>query len=247
LPIHRVVLTRSWTPAVLKGITNRIDPHGDLSVVVESGKGKYGHKGWWFVWSAPAEESEEDALRSAWTTDTVSRFYQARREPSAPKLRGITTRADWAHVGLRYGNWELRAAVRTYAETSPAALRARLARRAPKLGLRIRSFRVPGLDGVLAPVVTLQVSDLARFKRWYAPGCTEGWMFGPRADTNGSPYFGFFLTVDDSAGNWLGSMAATPNGAQTEVSPEMHKLFPPHVAPGQIGGMSACPKRFARP
>jgi hypothetical protein len=100
------------------------------------------------------------------------------------------------------------------------------------------------LDGILAPVVTLQVSDEARFKRWYDPGCAEGWLFGPRADTNGSPYFGFFLTLDDAQGDWLGSMAASPQGGDSEESSEMHKLFPPHVAPGQIGGMSTCPARF---
>jgi hypothetical protein len=159
----------------------------------------------------------------------------------------MTTRADWANVRLRYGSWELRRAARTYYEPRPAALRARIARRAPEFGLRLRSFRVPRLGGILAPVVTFRVSNEARFKRWYSAGCAESWMLGPRADANGSPYFGFFVTVEDAAGNWLESMAATPNGAGTELSPEMHKLFPPHVQPGQIGGISACPKRFSRP
>jgi hypothetical protein len=122
----------------------------------------------------------------------------------------------------------------------------RIQRRAADLGLELSSFRVPPLDGIVAPVVTFRVSDDARFKRWYVPGCAEGWLLGPRADANGSPYFGFFLTVNDSAGNWLESMAATPNNADTEESPEMHKLLPPHVAPGQIAGIAGCPARLAR-
>ncbi len=182
-----------------------------------------------------------------WTAQIVGRLYQARRVLSAPKLTGIqlktqvpATDTDWS-AGENSHWWT---SAPSYLEERPAALRLGLERRAAALGLKIRSFHAPRLDGILAPVVTLQVSDEARFKQRYDPGCAAAWLFGPRADTNGSPYFGFFLTVDDAAGNWLGSMAASPQEGDSELSPEMHKLFPPHLARGQIGGLASCPARF---
>jgi hypothetical protein len=111
--------------------------------------------------------------------------------------------------------------------------------------VRLRAFRVPQLDGIVAPVVTLQVSDLARFKRWYSPGCTEGWLLGPRADANGSPYFGLFLSVIDASGKWIYSEAATPNEGGFDGSALKAKLFPPRPTRG-VAGVSACPHRFSR-
>jgi hypothetical protein len=245
-----VVLTRSWTPAVLARITDRIDPGRGISVKAENRRHvpAGNPKGWWFVWSDPTQNSEAAGMLDYWTAQIAGRLYQARREVSAPKLSGIqlntrvpSSSSDWA--AGENSHWWGRSA-RVYAQARPAILRAGIERRAAKLGLEIRSFRAPQLDGIVAPVVTLQVRDEARFERWYEPGCAEGWMLGPRADTNGSPYFGYFLTVDDPAGKWLGSIGATPSGAETEVSAEMHTLFPPHVAPGQIGGLTACAARF---
>jgi len=250
LPTHHVVLSRSWTPRTLTTITDRIDPHRGVSVAaVYRRRVPPGNpKGWWFVWNDPTPNSQADGMLDYWTAQIAGRVYQARRELSAPKLSGIqlqtrvpSTDTDWA--AGENSNWWGRSAL-TYVQARPAVLRSDVRRRAADLGLRLSSFRAPRLDGILAPVITLQVSDEARFKRWYVPGCAEGWMLGPRANTDGSPYIGFFLTVDDSAGNWLGSMAAYPNGAESEVSPEMHTLFPPHVSPGQIGGMATCPARF---
>lgn len=243
LPTHRVVLSRSWSPAILQRITDRIDPHSGISVAVLRDRGPYGNTGSWFVWSDPRGRSREDALRHEWTTDVVSRLYQAGRKPSEPKLRGIMKRSDWAR-GDRSGNYWPRIS-RTYLQTTPAALRTHVRLRAAALGLKIRSFRVPRLEGILAPVVVLRVSDLAKFKRRYDPGCAEGWMFGPRADTNGSPYFGFFLSVTDSSGHRIYSMAATPNSGGSAGSALEGKLFPPPSVHGQVGGLAGCPARFA--
>jgi hypothetical protein len=251
LVTHRVVLSRSWTPAILTQITDRIDPRRGVSVKpvylrhVPPGS----PKGWWFRWNDPTRNSQAQGMLDYWTAQIVGRLYQARRVQSAPKLSGIqlqtqvpSTDTDWS-AGENSHWWT---GAPSYLETRPAALRSRIQERAASLGLRIRSLRIPRLDGILAPVITLQVSDEARFKRWYAPGCAEGWIVGPRADTNGSPYFGFFLTVDDASGNWLGSVAASPQGGDSEESSEMHKLFPPHVANGQVGGLATCPARFGR-
>jgi hypothetical protein len=244
------VLSRSWTPAALTQITDRVDPHRGVSVkaVYRRHVAPGNPRGWWFVWNDPTRNSQADGMLDYWTAQIVGRLYQARRELSAPKLSGIqlktqvpSTSSDWA-AGENSRWWGYTA--RSYAQGRPSAIRTEVRRRAAELGLKLSSFRVPQLDGVVAPVLTLRVSDEARFKRWYVAGCAEGWMLGPRADTKGSPYFGSFVTVDDAAGNWLESMAATPNGAETEESDEMHALFPPHVAPGQIGGIAACPKRF---
>jgi hypothetical protein len=250
LPTHRVELRRSWTPTALTQITDRVDPHRGMSVkAVNRRHVPPGNpRGWWFVWNDPTRNSQAEGMRDYWTAQIVGRLYQARRELPAPKLSGIelktqvpSSSSDWA--AGENSHWWGRSA-RTYAQGRPAALRKNVRRRAVDLGLKLSSFRVPRLDGLVAPVVTLQVSDEARFKRWYVPGCAEGWMLGPRANTDGSPYFGFFLTVDDSAGNWLGSTAATPNSTESGESAAMHELFPPHVAPGQVGGISACPTRF---
>jgi hypothetical protein len=200
------------------------------------------------VWKDPTQNSEAEGMLDYWTAQIVGRLYLARREPSAPKLNGIqlTTRVpssttDWA-AGENSHWWPYHA--RVYTQARPAVLRRGVQQRAAKLGLRIRSFRAPDLDGIVAPVVTLQVGDEARFKRWYQLGCAEGWMLGPRANTNGSPYFGFFLTIEDASGNWLGSVAASPNDTESDYSPRAHELFPPHVSPGQIGGLGTCSARF---
>jgi len=253
LPTHRVVLSRSWTPAVLAEITNRIDPHRGISVraVYRDHVPDGNPKGWWFVWNDPTRNSQAEGMQDYWAAQVAGRLYQARRVLSAPKLSGIqvktrvpSTDSDWA-AGENSRWWPGHTPV--YVEARPAALRTGIRRRAAVLGLELSSFRAPRLDGIVAPVVTLRVRDEARFKRWYVPGCAEGWLFGPRASTNGSPYFGFFVTFDDSAGRWLMSMAATPNEGTSQKSPEMQKLFPPpHLAPGQIGDIATCPKRFAR-
>ena len=110
--------------------------------------------------------------------------------------------------------------------------------------MTVSAFRAPQLDGILAPVVKLRVSDEARFERWYDPGCAEGWIVGKRADTNGSAYFGSFVTVEDAAGSWLESVAAEPQGAESAMSPKLRELFPPVIHAGQFGGLQGCPSRF---
>ena len=250
LPTHRVTLSRSWTPSTLTEITDRIDPHRGVSVAaVYRRRVPAGNpRGWWFVWKDPTPNSQADGMLDYWTAQIAGRLYQARRELSAPKLSGIqldtrvpSSTGDWADG--ENSRWWGRTAT-SYVQARPAALRAHIRRAAAKLGLTLRSFRAPRLNGILAPVVALQVSNEAKFERWYTAGCSEGWMVGTRADTDGAPYFGFFLTIDDSSGGWLGSVAASPNGTESGYSAEEHKLFPPHIAPGQIGGMSACPAKF---
>src|SRR4051812_44118397 len=104
-PTHRVVLSRSWTPAVLTQITDRVDPHRGISVkAVNRRQVPPGNpKGWWFRWNDPTENSEADGMLDYWTAQIVGRLYQARRKLSAPPLSGIqlTTRVpsspgDWA-------------------------------------------------------------------------------------------------------------------------------------------------------
>src|SRR5205814_1411518 len=128
-------------------------------------------KGWWFVWKDPTRNSEAEGMRDYWTAQIVGRLYQARRELSAPKLSGIqlktqvpSTDTDWA--AGENSHWWGRSG-RIWAQARPSDLRRGVRRRAADLGLKLSSFRAPGLDGILAPVVTLQVSDEARFKRWY--------------------------------------------------------------------------------
>jgi hypothetical protein len=237
---HRAVLHRSWTPAVLTKTVHRLAHDRGLSLAVLSGRGRYGNKGWWLVWSAPRRASQEQMLRDEWATTIASRLYQARRKSSAPKLRAVLTRAEWAH-GDRTGSWSppLR---RIYVQARSGALRARVARRAATLGLEIRAFRVPRLDGILVPVVTLQVRNRARFKRRYELACAEAWMFGPRRCT-GSPYFGYFLTVADSAGVWLYSTAVEPNGTTGASSARVTKLLPPPTSSNH-GGLETCSARL---
>ena len=248
LPTHRVVLSRTWTPDVLAKITHRVDPDPRVSagLVYRRHVPPGNPKGWWLVLTDPRlTPSSAVELRDLWTAEIVGRMYLTRRTSSAAKLSGVAVAARPSEFDNGENSSSLGSAS-AYSQAQPDALRARVERRAAMLGLKIHSFRLPSLDGILAPVVELRVSDLAKFKQWYDPGCAEGWMFGPRAAPNGSPYFGFFLSVTDSSGNWIYSMAATPNSGSTRGSTLETQLFPPApVTPGQIGGMRSCPSRFA--
>jgi hypothetical protein len=244
---HRVVIGRSWTPSVLPEITHRVDPDPRVSarLVYRSHVPNGNPKGWWFVLTDPRlTPNSAVELRDLWTAELVGRMYLDRRESSAAKLSGVAVAArpsefENGENSLFWGS------ASAYSQARPAVLRAHIEQRAATLGLRLRSFRVPALGGILAPLVVLQVSDLATFRRWYDPGCAEAWLFGPRA-ANGSPYFGFYLSVIDASGDWIYSMAATPNSGATAGSTLEAKLFPPPPnTPGQIGGMRACPSRFA--
>lgn len=248
LPTHRVVLSRSWTPSVLAEVTHRVDPDPRITarLVYRTHVPPGNPKGWWLVLTDPRlTPNSAVELRDFWTVELVGRMYLDRREPSAVKLSGVAVAARTSDFenGENTLFWGSAA---IYSQARPVALRTRIQQRAAMLGLKIRSFRTPRLDGIVAPLVTLQVNDRARFKRWYDPGCAEGWLFGPRADTNGSPYWGFFLSITDSSGGRLYSMAATPNEGSSAASPRLHELLPPPPPTKGIGGMRACPARFAQ-
>jgi hypothetical protein len=237
--LHRVVLTRSWTPAVPTRVARRVDPNGAASVATQHVSRADGKKGWWLV-LRDRTRSERVALGDSWTADIVARLYQDRRVQSAPKLSGIalTTRAkDFFGTTYEETAWWPRP-VQRYAQGRPAALRAQITEAATRLGLVLRSFRAPRLNGILTPVVTLAEDDSALFKRWFNPGCLPGWIFNPRVSDGPLPYFGYFLSVEDSSGHWLMSEAVTPDSAEGEQSPRGARVSPVRSAQP---GLTGCP------
>jgi hypothetical protein len=236
---HRVVLSRSWTPAMLTKITDRVDAHRGISVAVERRRGVYGNRQWWFAWSDPTRNAHV-AFRDWWAAELIGYLYVGRREPSALKLWGIAlkTRArseSGEAMGENSHSWH---PAHSYVQARASSLRADILRTAPRLGLKLASFRDPRLDGLLAPVVTLRVSDKARFKRRFDPYCVANWIFGSPVNS----HFGSFLTVTDSSGKWLESVADLPQSGSTRTSRTVTQLprARAHFAPGQLGMGGHC-------
>jgi hypothetical protein len=239
LASHRVILSRSWVPKNVSTVARRVDPNGTSSVAMKTMGRADGKEGWWLVVTNPTR-SERVALGDSWTGDIVARLYQDLREPSAPKLAGIalTTRAK-DFLGTTYeesGWWPT--PVRAFAQGRPAALRAQVTEAATRLGLVVSSFRVPRLNGILTPVVTLAEGDPALFKRWFNQGCLPGWIFNPGGSDGPLPYFGYFLSVENSSKHWLMSEAVTPDSAEGEQSPRATRVRA--LTRGQPG-ITTCP------
>ena len=170
----------------------------------------------------------------------IGYLYVGRREASALKLSGIAlkTRARSESGDAMGENSHFWHPARSYVQAPAAALRAHIQRTAARLGLELRSFRSPRLDGLLAAVVTLRVSDEARFERQFDPYCVANRIFG--SPTNS--HFGSFLTVTDSSGKWLESVADLPQSGDSRSSQEVTKLprARAHFSPNQIGMGGSC-------
>lgn len=243
---HRVLLTRNWNPAVLSGITRRVDPHPRTSVAWLNHPG--GRRGWWLVWSDPTR-NRSVALGDVWTGEIVARLYRDQRERSAPRLSGIAiaTRAPsfaGARAGETTAEWPNPALA--YVQGRGRALRDRVGETAKRLGLKVASFHLPRLDGMLAPVVTLKVKDRARFEQGFNPACLPGWVFGtprtrPAGGAGPAPYFGYFLSITDSSGRWLQSTSFVPYEVETQLSSRAAMRL--RLLKRGQGGLGACPRR----
>jgi hypothetical protein len=78
--------------------------------------------------------------------------------------------------------------------------------------------------------MALQVSDKARFKRWYDPGCLPNWILGSTTERPGgsdglSPYFASLLTITYASGDWLETMSFVPYQTDTQMSARAAKEF----------------------
>jgi hypothetical protein len=185
-----------------------------------------GKTGWWIILNDPAAGRNAE-FADRWTAEVVAILYQDRRRESAPKLSGLALskggpRPPPADGLIPASEWP--SPVQSYAQASPAALRAYIRDAAGALGLKLMAFRVPKLDGILAPIVSVEVGNKARFERWFDPLCLAGWLFPPLnfrpADGYApSPYLGYFLTIADSSGHWLQSTAVAAYEEDTSPSP----------------------------
>jgi hypothetical protein len=223
--LHRVVLSRTWTPAVLTRITRRFIPGGTALL-------KWRHpymlpKGWWLVVRDPTRS--RSAMFHEWAHDVIGALYIDRRTRSAPKLA------------------ETSKPVRIFAQGSLASLRAEMSEAAPRVGLELRSFWAPQLGGMMAPVVTFTVSAKAKFNRWFDPGCIYDWVLPwvsnpPRGLGSGpAPFFAVFFTIKDSAGRWLERMSNVSEGTETRTSRRGQRLIPARYRDQGNTGISACP------
>ena len=243
---HRVRLTRNWTPAVLEGLTRRLDTNPLTSVAWLNHPS--GRRGWWIVWSDPTR-SRSVALGDVWTAEIAARLYRDRRERSAPGVSGIAiaTRAPsfaGARAGETTAEWPRPAL--TYVQGRGEAVRDHVSKAATRLGLRLVSFRLPRLDGMLAPVVHLRVGDEARFERSFNPACLPGWVFGspttrPSGGAGPTPYFGYLLSITGFSGRWLQSTAFVPYEVETQLSSRAAKRLR-RLTRGQRG-VGVCPHR----
>jgi hypothetical protein len=85
---------------MLTQISNRIDPHRDLTVKPEYLRhvAPGNPKGWWFVWNDPTQNTEPEGMLDYWTAQVVGRLYDVRRAPSAPPIEGIHSRRKCRRV-----------------------------------------------------------------------------------------------------------------------------------------------------
>jgi hypothetical protein len=238
---HTVRLRQSWTAQVLPTLTRRIEPNGtDTVTPVHRPDGRHG---WWFVWSDPTR-NRRAALLDVWTAEIVTRLYRDRRAGPAPDVSGIaivTRAAFFSGFARGESTFEWPRPSRRYVQGDTRHLMDRVRDEATRLGLRVLVFRIPQLGGILAPVVALRVSNAARFGHWFDPGCLASWVLGypklhPRGGSGPSPFFGYFVTIEQASGAWLQSTAFAPYETYTQLSNKAaHRLRL------EDKGLSVCP------
>ncbi len=224
--LHRVVLAPTWTRAVLTRITRRLIPHGKAWVTWQSHPRYGAAKGWQLVVRDPTRS--RSSKFDAWAKEVIGQLYIDRRKPSAPKLAGTD------------------GPVRVYAQGRPVTLRAEMSGAAPRVGLELRSLWTPALGGMMAPVVTFAVSDTAKFRRWFDPGCIYNWVLPwvndrPAIGSGPSPSFAVFFSITDSKGRWLERMSSVGGATETWTSRRGQRLIPARYRDAGSEGISPCP------